>query len=150
MDDSDAFPQDPLEWLDTDGDGVGNNADSDDDNDGVKDSDDEAPLNPDIGPTDYTWLVLPITLAVLTVLALVGLWFIQRKKPLPEEERESVRPISKDGISAKQSNVVTGKAKPFETQKSGPVTKGVSSTQDWPLDPPTPPEVEDPFEQKPS
>lgn len=35
---SDAFPRNPAEWLDTDGDGVGNNADSDDDNDGYGDS----------------------------------------------------------------------------------------------------------------
>lgn len=34
----DAFPSDPLEWLDTDGDGVGNNEDTDDDNDGMPDS----------------------------------------------------------------------------------------------------------------
>ncbi|MEE9493012.1 MAG: hypothetical protein V3W04_06495 [Gammaproteobacteria bacterium] len=33
----DAFIVDPAEWLDTDGDGVGNNADSDDDGDGLLD-----------------------------------------------------------------------------------------------------------------
>jgi len=47
----DAFPGDPTEWLDTDNDGVGNNADPDDDNDGLTD-DQEAmvstdPLKPD-------------------------------------------------------------------------------------------------------
>lgn len=36
-DDQDAFPDDPNEWVDTDGDGVGNNADPDDDNDGMPD-----------------------------------------------------------------------------------------------------------------
>ena len=47
----DAFPLDNTEWLDTDGDGQGNNADSDDDDDGL--SDDEElilgtnPLNAD-------------------------------------------------------------------------------------------------------
>ncbi|MEE3279044.1 MAG: hypothetical protein VX211_04575, partial [Pseudomonadota bacterium] len=41
----DAFPLDPLETLDNDNDGVGNNADTDDDNDGVIDSLDPAPLN---------------------------------------------------------------------------------------------------------
>lgn len=35
----DAFPDDPTEWLDTDGDGIGNNADSDDDGDGISDAD---------------------------------------------------------------------------------------------------------------
>jgi gliding motility-associated-like protein len=33
----DAFPIDPLEWLDTDSDGIGNNADLDDDGDGFSD-----------------------------------------------------------------------------------------------------------------
>lgn len=33
----DAFPYDSSEWLDTDADGVGNNADTDDDNDGMPD-----------------------------------------------------------------------------------------------------------------
>ena len=37
-DEEDAFPQDVNEWLDTDGDGIGNNADPDDDGDGMPDS----------------------------------------------------------------------------------------------------------------
>ena len=45
----DAFPLDALESIDTDGDGIGNNADPDDDNDGVEDAVDLAPFNPDIG-----------------------------------------------------------------------------------------------------
>lgn len=36
-DETDAFPDDPNEWLDTDGDGTGNNADTDDDGDGMPD-----------------------------------------------------------------------------------------------------------------
>lgn len=35
--DCDTFPVDPTEWLDTDGDGLGNNADLDDDNDSLTD-----------------------------------------------------------------------------------------------------------------
>ena len=42
----DAFPDDPSESVDTDGDGVGNNADTDDDNDGVEDALDVFPLDP--------------------------------------------------------------------------------------------------------
>jgi len=42
----DAFPSDPAEWLDTDGDGTGDNADTDDDNDGVPDAVDAFPLDP--------------------------------------------------------------------------------------------------------
>ena len=37
-DNTDAFPLDPSEWLDTDLDGVGNNTDLDDDNDGFTDT----------------------------------------------------------------------------------------------------------------
>ncbi|WPD24614.1 MAG: PKD domain-containing protein [Candidatus Electrothrix scaldis] len=37
IDSEDAFPDDPTEWLDTDSDGIGNNADTDDDNDGMPD-----------------------------------------------------------------------------------------------------------------
>ena len=42
----DAFPNDPNESVDTDHDGIGNNADTDDDNDGVLDVNDALPLNP--------------------------------------------------------------------------------------------------------
>lgn len=41
----DIFPSNPAEWLDTDDDGVGNNADVDDDNDSVPDYIDADPLN---------------------------------------------------------------------------------------------------------
>ncbi|HEX7028684.1 MAG TPA: choice-of-anchor U domain-containing protein [Gammaproteobacteria bacterium] len=44
-DSQDAFPLDSAEWLDTDSDGVGNNADADDDGDGTPDNDDELPLD---------------------------------------------------------------------------------------------------------
>ena len=44
---SDAFPLDASESLDTDLDGIGNNADADDDNDGVADVSDAFPLNGD-------------------------------------------------------------------------------------------------------
>lgn len=43
---TDAFPNDPAESVDTDADGVGNNADPDDDNDGVADFRDVFPLDP--------------------------------------------------------------------------------------------------------
>ena len=42
---SDAFPNDATESVDTDLDGIGNNADTDDDGDGVIDSDDMYPLD---------------------------------------------------------------------------------------------------------
>ena len=42
----DELPLDPTETVDTDNDGVGNNADDDDDNDGVEDAVDAFPLDP--------------------------------------------------------------------------------------------------------
>jgi hypothetical protein len=46
----DAFPKDPIDKADTDGDGIGNNGDPDDDNDGVPDSSDAYPLDPSRSP----------------------------------------------------------------------------------------------------
>ena len=45
IDSLDAFPSNSAETVDTDGDGTGNNADTDDDNDGVLDTDDAFPLD---------------------------------------------------------------------------------------------------------
>lgn len=49
--DQDAFPNDPTEWLDSDGDMIGNNADADDDNDGLLDAEETLlgtdPIDPD-------------------------------------------------------------------------------------------------------
>jgi hypothetical protein len=45
-DDNDAFPKDPLEWLDTDGDNTGDNSDSDDDGDTIIDANDQFPKDP--------------------------------------------------------------------------------------------------------
>ena len=42
----DPFPNNPFEWMDTDGDNLGNNVDSDDDGDGISDSLDAYPLDP--------------------------------------------------------------------------------------------------------
>lgn len=51
VDSSDAFVNNASEWLDTDGDGTGNNADSDDDGDGIADSSDASPLDANNGST---------------------------------------------------------------------------------------------------
>ena len=48
-DDEDAFPNNPSESVDTDGDGIGNNADTDDDGDGVADAVDGDPLDASVG-----------------------------------------------------------------------------------------------------
>lgn len=49
-DTADAFPDDGQEWLDTDGDNIGNNEDNDDDGDGVSDENDAYPL---VSVSDY-------------------------------------------------------------------------------------------------
>lgn len=46
-DTDDAFPEDLNESVDTDSDGIGNNADTDDDNDGIEDINDPRPLIPE-------------------------------------------------------------------------------------------------------
>jgi len=55
-DGDDAFPFNPSEWDDTDGDGHGDNADADDDGDGYSDTDEadcgSDPLNVNSIPTD--------------------------------------------------------------------------------------------------
>ena len=52
----DAFPNDPTEWLDTDGDGIGNNTDTDDDGDGwsdeIEDQEGSNPLDASDQPID--------------------------------------------------------------------------------------------------
>ena len=49
----DAFVNDPSESIDTDGDGIGNNADMDDDGDGVKDTYDYRPLEVGVWENPY-------------------------------------------------------------------------------------------------
>ena len=46
VDDADYASDDPKEWVDTDGDGLGDNADTDDDGDGVDDTRDRWPFDP--------------------------------------------------------------------------------------------------------
>ena len=52
VDSNDAFPNDASESVDTDNDGIGNNADNDDDDDGVADTNDPNPLVNDTLDTD--------------------------------------------------------------------------------------------------
>ena len=57
INENDAFPFNPNEWLDTDHDGIGNNADKDDDNDGLSDALEKAhklnPLNASDAQADF-------------------------------------------------------------------------------------------------
>ncbi|MEE3081691.1 MAG: hypothetical protein VX308_00855, partial [Candidatus Thermoplasmatota archaeon] len=62
----DAFPLDSSEWFDTDGDGIGNEADPDDDGDGLNDTEEISlgsnPLDPDTDDDGIpdTWDPLPV------------------------------------------------------------------------------------------
>jgi uncharacterized delta-60 repeat protein len=49
---ADAFPANPAEWLDTDGDGIGNNADPDIDNDSILNAVDNCPLGVNMDQLD--------------------------------------------------------------------------------------------------
>ena len=51
-DSSDAFPLDPSECSDNDGDGLGDNADPDDDNDGILDTIDNCLYTPNADQLD--------------------------------------------------------------------------------------------------
>lgn len=49
----DAFPRDPKEWRDTDGDGIGDNADEDDDGDGFSDREERRARTDPLDPVSF-------------------------------------------------------------------------------------------------
>lgn len=80
-DTEDAFPNDPGEFVDSDGDGIGNFADKDEDEDGVPDKQDAFPFDPsasslsdtqEIEPNDEIGQALPVTLPSRVVGSLSG------------------------------------------------------------------------------
>ena len=122
----DLFPSNDTEWFDTDGDRIGNNADTDDDNDGASD---EAELECDTDPLDagdvpktnkdgkcindnnssesgWSWMICFPIILVLLLLLLIPL-FIQKDRMLlfmakgPEPENTTSEPefISGSGTS---------------------------------------------------
>ena len=78
MDEDDAFRDNALECLDTDGDGTGNNADADDDGDGWTDADESRantdPLDPNSTPVDSFEIVIPGTQIGLGAWDLIGIF----------------------------------------------------------------------------
>ncbi len=74
----DAFPSDNREWIDSDGDCLGNNADSDDDNDGYSDNAElqagTDPLSADSKPTESFEIVVPGTSIGLGAWDLIGMF----------------------------------------------------------------------------
>lgn len=78
LDDNDAFPANALECFDTDGDGIGNNADSDDDGDEWTDADEERagtdPLDSSDTPVDSFEIVIPGTSVGLGAWDLIGMF----------------------------------------------------------------------------
>ena len=49
----DAFPRDRHEWRDTDGDGIGDNADPDDDGDGYSDQEEKQARTDPLDPISF-------------------------------------------------------------------------------------------------
>ncbi|MGB2452182.1 MAG: hypothetical protein ACPIB8_04470 [Candidatus Poseidoniaceae archaeon] len=78
MDEVDAFVDNALECLDTDGDGTGNNADADDDGDGWTDADESRagtnPLDANDMPVDSFEIVIPGTQIGLGAWDLIGIF----------------------------------------------------------------------------
>jgi len=73
----DAFPENPLEWLDSDNDCIGDNADQDDDNDGYTDEDESLsgtnPYSAESKPVTTFELVIPGTNFGLGAWDIVGI-----------------------------------------------------------------------------
>ena len=122
-DNSDPWPQNPLEWADSDYDGVGDNTDfdpydssetKDSDGDGVGDNTDLWPLDPnrkrdsdgdgvadsaDAFPTNPSldsWTGIIISLSVVIVIVLAGLFLLKRSREpelVKHEEWSSEKPL---------------------------------------------------------
>ena len=77
-DEEDLFPEDFREWADNDGDGVGDNADTDDDNDGWSDADEVRegtdPFSSSEQPVDSFEIVIPGTAVGLGAWDLIGIF----------------------------------------------------------------------------
>ena len=71
LDSDDAFPTDPSEIVDTDGDGIGDNADTDDDGDGV--ADDNADLLERLEGQEGFILMLAAGLLVTALIAILAI-----------------------------------------------------------------------------
>ena len=78
LDEEDMFPEDFREWADNDGDGVGDNADTDDDNDGWSDADElrdgTDPFSSSEQPVDSFEIVIPGTAVGLGAWDLIGIF----------------------------------------------------------------------------
>ena len=78
QDEEDFFPEDFREWADSDGDGIGDNADTDDDNDGWLDADElregTNPFSSSEQPVDSFEIVIPGTAVGLGAWDLIGIF----------------------------------------------------------------------------
>lgn len=103
LDSEDAFPNDASESVDTDGDGIGNNADTDDDNDGSPDTEDAYPV--DATRSGWTLVVsagdggyvLPSGQMLLDFGTSVSFTFAPRKGYLLEEVLVDDQPVAVTG-----------------------------------------------------
>ena len=66
------FPNDAYDCTDIDGDGIGNEADTDDDGDGVLDAEDFEALNPDVWEEPRFNLSFPQYMSILLALVFLA------------------------------------------------------------------------------
>jgi parallel beta-helix repeat protein len=100
----DAFNNDPTEWQDTDGDGIGDNADRDDDNDGFTDEEERQadPLTDPKAPH-----IFPVRLPPQNTTTLV----VDAASPLPPRERNGTPEAPYRSISEAMRAIHALKAK---------------------------------------
>jgi uncharacterized protein (DUF1800 family) len=105
----DALPLDPTETMDSDNDGIGDNADPDDDNDGVLDVNDSAPLDPGQFMTEsYTdaahvlnRITFGATPELINEVAQIGVdaYIQQQLDPLTIQEDPSFQPLDEADVN---------------------------------------------------
>jgi parallel beta-helix repeat protein len=125
----DAFPLNPLEWLDTDSDNIGDNEDTDDDNDTHPDDVDAYPKDPEkwkkskeAGIFESNWTIILIILIIIGIVVL--LIILKKRGPGTQEKSE----FTGEGPSSKET----------EMPPPPPEAQDFISKEDIP--PPPPPE----------
>ena len=144
-DEDDAFPTDPDESVDTDGDGIGNNADPDDDNDGFTDEEEidagSDPLDPNSVPVEQApgndgpeprITTSTGTGSITFVWALMGMLLIRRKH-IAAVVAAVLVPVSHLGAEEPKSQERLYFVGSGEYSRLAPETQGVQVTDshDW-------------------
>jgi parallel beta-helix repeat protein len=124
----DAFPTDPTEWQDTDGDRVGDNADPDDDNDGFTDAEETAAIPPTDPLDPRRYPVTPPPAAVTTLV-------VDAASTVPVRERNGTPAAPYRSPTEALQVLRHGQAPQVHTVHLRPGRYAPSTTQDvFPLD----------------